>query len=313
MTECSSQIGRDQSAFVAGGLIARSTGLTRLGDHMTMSKMGITRLVVITAFIGFAMGVRADDQGWSWLTLAAAMIGTAFSCMGAGVLNHLLERDTDALMERTKDRPLPAGRISPREAALSGAMLSIAGVLVLGWGANWLAALFSAFTIFSYVFIYTPMKRVNSLSTLIGAVPGAMPPIIGYAAATHRVGVEAVLLFAIMFIWQLPHFLALGWLYREDYARAGLRILPVVDPDGRRTFRQITFYSAALTVVGILPTLMGVSGVLHFFVALVCGGVFLAFALRLAVTPTRHQARALFLASLIYLPIVLTTMLLNQL
>lgn len=306
MTQVSSS--QDNPALA---LDERSALSVRLSDHLTLTKPGITAMVVITAFIGFAMG--AVDASWSPVALLAALVGTGLSCMGASVYNQVYERDTDALMRRTQDRPLPAGRLSVGEAIVAGTLFSVLGVGVLWTGANGLAAALSAFTIFSYCLIYTPMKRVSSASTIVGAVPGAMPPVIGYAAVTGRVGIEAVLLFLIMFVWQLPHFYAIGYLYREDYARARLPILPVIDATGRRTFRQILITSVALLIVGVLPALVGGGGVFTLLAGAVCGGAFLALAIKLVLTGTRNQARALFLASLVYLPVVLTVVLLDHL
>lgn len=282
---------------------------SRLADYATLTKPRITLLVVITAYIGFALGGAAVMGQWSWLMLAGTLVGTALSCMGASVFNQLYERDTDGLMERTSHRPLPAGRVSPREARWLGGVLSVLGVLVLWGTTNGLAASASAFTILSYCLAYTPMKRVSTFAVWVGAVPGAMPPIIGYAAATETIGLPALLAFAIMFVWQIPHFLAIAWLYRDDYARAGLVMLPVVDPDGGSTFRQILATCLALLPLGLLPTYFGVSGLIYFGVALACGVMFLGYAAALVADPSRTRARKLFFASLVYLPVVMGAML----
>ncbi|MEX0887056.1 MAG: heme o synthase [Phycisphaeraceae bacterium] len=274
----------------------------RISDHITMTKPGITVMVGVTAGIGFVVGAGG---AFEWVSFAAALVGTAMSCMGAGVFNQVIERDTDALMRRTADRPLPAGRVSVGEAMLAGVVLAVAGVGLLWVAGNLLAAALAALTIVTYAMVYTPLKRMHSVSTVIGAVPGAMPPVIGYAAAAQWIGVEAVLLFAIMFWWQIPHFLAIGWLYRDEYARAGLPILPVIDPTGAQTFRQILVTSGLLLVAGLLPTLFGFAGWIAFAVALAAGGWFLVLAVRLVRQPTRQRARGLFLASLVYLPVVL--------
>ncbi len=285
----------------------------RLSDHLALTKPGITIMVVLTALIGFIMAAAASDAAWSSVTLLATLAGTGFSCMGASAFNQAYERDTDALMRRTATRPLPAGRLHLLEALASGTLFSGLGIAVLWLGANWLAAAISAFTIVSYSLIYTPLKRRSSFSTIVGAVPGAMPPVIGAAAASGSVDVEALLLFTIMFVWQLPHFWAIGLLYRDQYAAAGLPILPVIDETGRRTRRQILVTSLALLVLGVLPTVLEVSGYLSLIVATTCGLAFLVMAIRLVRAPERKKARALFLASLAYLPIVLTMMLLDQL
>ncbi|MFP4144055.1 MAG: heme o synthase [Phycisphaeraceae bacterium] len=298
------------SAIPLGRVRERTALSARLSDHVGLTKPGITVMVIVTALAGYAMG--AAWAGWDWLTLPAALAGTGLSCMGASALNQLWERDTDAKMQRTRERPLPAGRLSARESLAVALVYAILGVGVLWQWAHPLAAVLSALTIVLYVLVYTPMKRVSSLSTTVGAVPGAMPPLIGYAAATGQVGIEAVLLFAVMFVWQLPHFYAIGWLYRDDYARAKLPILPVVDPTGRRTFRHILVSSVVLLAAGAMPTLLGVGGLATLIVAGLCGGAFLLLAVRVARVPSRGRARALFLASLVYLPVVMTVVVLDQ-
>lgn len=307
-------IGQDDSVLVVEPAFAADDSPSRaqarpagrLADYLALVKPRITTLVVITAYIGFAMGVAG--HAWSWITLLGALFGTAFSCMGASVWNQLYERDTDALMSRTANRPLPAGRLRVAEATALAAILSLLGVGLLLIFANAFAATLAAATIITYALIYTPLKRVTSWSTAVGAIPGAAPPVIGFAAATGRVGIEAVLLFAIMFVWQLPHFFAIAWLYRDDYARAGLRMLPVVDRDGSRTFRQILITCFILIPLGVLPTLLRISGMTYFVTAMLAGVMFLWFGLVLMLAPTRKRAKSLFLASLVYLPVVLTVM-----
>mgnify|MGYP001822808102 CR=1 FL=1 len=287
-----------------------------LNDYKTLTKPRITRMVVITAAIGFVFGFD-DATGrplsqLPWLTFAIAMIGTALSCMAASVFNQVIERDTDAMMDRTKNRPVAAGRIAPKPALAFGALLTAAGVGLLAAYGLYLAAALCAFTIVSYAVIYTPLKKHTSLALLIGAVPGAVPPMIGYAAASNTLGPAAWLLFAIMFVWQVPHFLAIAWLYREDYARAKLAMLPVIDPTGLRTFRQTLIGCLLLLPLGILPTVLDVAGKWYFGAALLCGMGFLAFGILLVLKPTRDNARRLFLASLVYLPVVLTVMLIDR-
>ena len=307
-------IGQNETVLVAESRFASQGALTpgggkpvgRFSDYMTLTKPRITTMVVITSYIGFAMG--AAGHAWSWVALGGALVGTAFACMGASVWNQIYERDTDALMPRTARRPLAAGRLSNVEAVVLASVLSIAGVVSLDLFANPLAAAVAAATIISYSLIYTPLKRITIWSTAIGAVPGAAPPVIGFAAATGRVGIEAVLLFAIMFVWQLPHFFAIAWLYRDDYARAGLRMLPVIDADGSRTFRQILITCFTLIPLGVLPTLLHISGMTYFFTAMLAGLMFLWFGLVLMLAPSRQRAKSLFLASLVYLPVVLTVM-----
>lgn len=291
------------------------TPTPRFADFVQLSKLRITLMVVITAYMGFGFGIgqsmlQADLK--TWVLLLATIIGTSLSCMGASVLNQIYERDTDALMPRTRNRPLPAGRVSPAQAGVFAAVLCVLGLGILGAGTNLLTTSLSAFTIASYVLFYTPMKRVSSASTIVGALPGAIPPLMGYAAAKNSLGAEAWILFGILFLWQLPHFLAIAWLYREDYALAGLPMLPVVDPSGSSTFRQIMLGCLALLPLGLLPTMLGISGMIYFFGALFCGLGFLALAVRLVIKRGRSEARALFFASLIYLPVVFGLMLVDR-
>lgn len=284
-----------------------------ISDYKTLTKPSITRMVVITAAIGFVFGI-APGSPFPWITLTIAMVGTALSCMAASVFNQVIERDTDALMDRTKNRPLAAGRVAPKPAMMFGTLLTAAGVGLLAAYGLYLAAALCAFTIASYAVIYTPLKKHTSLALLIGAVPGALPPMIGYAAAANDLGPAAWLLFAIMFVWQVPHFLAIAWLYREDYAKAKLAMLPVIDPTGLRTFRQTLIGCLLLLPLGILPSVpaINVAGKWYFVAAMLCGLGFLAFGVLLVLKPTRENARRLFLASLVYLPVVLTVMLIDR-
>lgn len=284
---------------------------SKLRCLVTLAKPRITMMVVVTVWVGFMFG--ASGLGWDWPTLTAALIGAALSCMGAGVLNQVYERDTDALMERTMDRPMPTGGISVPAGWAYGLVLSVAGVLTLGFLTTWLAAGVSLFTIVSYVVCYTPMKRSTHIATIVGAAPGALPPVLGYAAASGTIGIEAVLIFSIMFVWQIPHTLAIYWLYRDQFARAGFPMLPVIDPGGAQTFRQVLIGSLLLLPLGLTPTLFGISGLIYFVTAFACGLLMLSFSLWLAAEPTRSRARSLFFASLVYLPVVLVVMLVDRL
>ncbi|MFI4859924.1 MAG: heme o synthase [Phycisphaerales bacterium JB063] len=288
---------------------------SRFDDLKQLTKPRITRMVVITAAIGFYMALPGGWRETPWLTLLIAMVGTALSCMSASAFNQAYERDTDALMTRTRSRPVAAGRVSPADANKLGVLLGIAGVgLLVAFGLH-LAAALCAFTIVSYAWVYTPMKRTTSLALIVGAIPGAMPPMIGYAAATESpgsLGPAAWLLFAIMFVWQVPHFLAIAWLYRDEYAKADLAMLPVIDPTGTRTFRQTLIGCLLMLPIGLLPTALDVSGRVYFFIALACGLGFLAYAVALVAKPTRANARKLFFASLIYLPVVMAAMLIDR-
>lgn len=281
-----------------------------LRNFITLSKPRITLMVVVTVWVGFMFG--AAGTGWDWRTLCAALVGAALSCMGAGVLNQTYERDTDALMNRTKDRPMPTGRISVPMGWAYGMVLATSGVLMLGLMTTWLAALVSLITIVSYAAWYTPMKRTSHMATIVGIGPGALPPVLGYAAASGTIGIEVILIFSIMFVWQIPHTLAIYWLYKEDFARAGFPMLPVIDPSGSQTFRQILIGSLLLLPLGLTPTLFGISGLIYFVTAFACGLLMLSFSLWLAAEPSRSRARSLFFVSLIYLPVVLIVMLVDR-
>lgn len=298
-----------------------STGWARVADFAQLAKLRITLMVAATTWLGYAFGLRTDDQltfhvhsmtTIGPVTLIAALLGASFSCMGAATLNQVRERDVDRLMHRTRNRPMPTGRVSVMHAALFGICLAVAGVTILAAFTNAIAASLAAFTIISYVFIYTPMKRMSSTCVLIGALPGAMPPMIGYAAAASGIGAGAWVMFAIMAMWQVPHFLAIAWLYREDYARANMPMLPVVDPSGASTFRQMLIGCLALLPLGLLPTVLGLCGITYFIGALLAGLVFLAFGFSLMAGRTAKHARAMFFASLVYLPVVLALMVIDR-
>ena len=289
-------------------LQARSTGKALLRDLIELAKLRITGMVGATAWLGFLIGERESMQSTGSLAMWSAIVGSSLSCMGAAALNQVYERDTDALMNRTRNRPLPAGRVSPVLGALFGVTLSIVGIAILASGANLLSAALSAFTVLSYVFIYTPMKRITHVSTIVGALPGALPPVIGYTAAAGQFGHGAYAIGAIMFLWQLPHFLAIAWMYREDYGRAGFPMLPVIDPSGKATFRQMLLGCVALLPVGLLPSVLRVCGPVYFVGALLAGLGFLGFAIALVWRPSHARARGVFFASLVYLPIILVLM-----
>jgi heme o synthase len=278
-------------------------------DWLELTKPRITLLVVFTALVGFVTATPASPWG---TLLAAALVGTGLVAAGASVINMVMERDTDALMHRTRSRPIPAGRIRPSDARWFGALLSLAGLALLAGLCNPLAAFVAFSTWASYLFVYTPLKRRTHLSTLVGAVPGALPPVIGWAAASESLDPGAFILFAILFLWQIPHFLAIAWLYREDYERGGFPLLPVIDREGRLTGRQAVLHSVALLVVSLAPVAAGLGGALYLAGALVLGIALTLSALRLAITRSRPAARALFLASVLYLP-ALTSLLLAKL
>ncbi|MGB5402026.1 MAG: heme o synthase, partial [Thermoanaerobaculia bacterium] len=223
----------------------------RLADLVELTKPRITLMVVLTALIGVLL---SSGGSVDWGLAIHALFGTGLVAAGSAALNHVLERDLDALMERTADRPLPAGRMHPDTALLFGVGLAVAGLLELTLAVNLLTALLGAIALAGYIFVYTPMKRISSLATVVGAIPGALPPLMGWTAVSDRLELGGVVLFAILFLWQLPHFLAIAWMCREDYSRAGIPVLPVVEPDGRSTARQMLLYGAALLPVSLMPT-----------------------------------------------------------
>jgi protoheme IX farnesyltransferase len=244
--------------------------------------------------------------------LTAVALGTGLVAGGASAFNQILERTADGLMHRTRMRPMPDKRLAVWEAVRFATLLTIAGLGVLVLGANPLSALVAVLTLASYVVIYTPLKRVTSFSTVVGAIPGALPPVIGWAAAQDALSRGAWVLFAIVFLWQLPHFLAIAWIHREDYARAGFPMLPVIEPDGRSTARQSMIYAAALLPVSLAPTLVGMTGSLYFGGALVLSLLFVALAVRFGVSRSVPDARLLFFGSITYLPLLWVLMIVNR-
>ena len=277
----------------------RSPTLRPLADWLELTKPRITTMVVFTALVGFV----TSSAGSPWSAgLAAALFGTGLVAAGASVLNQVLERDTDALMLRTRERPLPARRIQPAPARAFGIALTAAGLAALLWLCGTLAAAVAFVTWASYLFLYTPLKRRTPLATLVGAVPGALPPVIGWAAGRGTLDTGAFILFAILFLWQVPHFLAIAWLYRDDYALAGFPMLPVLDREGSFTGRQTVVHSLALLVVSLAPAVAGLAGPTYLAGAFLLGAGLTAFALRLARARDLVAARALFLASVVYLP-----------
>lgn len=270
-------------------------------DYIALTKPRVTWLILMSAGVGFYFGLRGPIE---ILTLFHTVLGTALIASGTFTLNQWYEREADAKMRRTKDRPLPQGRISPARAFWFGVALSVAGFLQLGLGANWLAAFLGAATLLAYLLLYTPLKQRSWHSTTVGAFPGAMPPLIGFAGAAGTLTAEAWLLFAILLLWQFPHFYSIAWLYREDYARAGIRMLPVVESDGRSTARQVLIASCLLIPVSLLPAAFSMAGRWYVVAALLLGLGFLRAGWRLAVERTAVRARGVLLASVIYLPLL---------
>ena len=282
---------------------------TALADYLELTKPRITLTVVMTALVGYVMATRGPV---SVPRLAVTLAGTALVAAGASALNMLLERRTDALMLRTRNRPVAAGRLRVAEALVFGLALTLAGLGVLRFGAGALAALVALVTWASYLFAYTPLKTRTSLSTIVGAFPGALPPVIGWAAARGQIEPGAVVLFAILFLWQIPHFLAIAWIYREDYARGGLPMLPVLDPAGVVTGRQAVANSLALLLVSVVPTIAGLTGRLYFAGAVCLGIAFTSVAVWSAIRRTAAAARGLFLASILYLLALCTLLLVDR-
>ncbi len=273
-----------------------------IGDFCELVKARLTTLVLVTTLAGFYLG---SEGGVNYLRMLNTLLGTALVAMGAAALNELIERHVDALMKRTEDRPLPSGRMQPDTALIIGVVLAVGGMVYLNLVVNAASSMLAALTLGTYVFAYTPLKRVTSLNTLVGAIPGALPPVIGWAAARGSIGADAWVLFAILFCWQMPHFLAIAWMYREDYARAGFVMLPNVDKDGGGTGRQAVNYAAALLMVSLLPTLTGMAYPVYFAGAFVLGAGMVVYAVRMQRDATRLHARQLFFASIIYLPLLL--------
>ena len=307
----SSYINRPSSvpAQVPSGHVPSPAARTRaVADFVTLTKPRVNLLVVMTTGIGFYLGATGLDP---WRVFHALM-GTGLVASGAAAFNQIYERDIDRLMRRTQSRPLPSGRLDVGEARWFAAALALAGLVELGLGTTWLAAAVAAATIVSYALVYTPLKTRTSLATVVGAVPGALPPLIGWAAATGTLPIQAWSLFAIVFFWQMPHVLAVSWMYREDYERGGIRVLPVVEPDGGSTARQIVSYAAALIPVSLLPTATGLAGDVYLVAAVALGLALLGLSVAFARERKRERARRLFYASLVYLPVLWVVLIGNR-
>ena len=281
--------------------VALPAGRSRASDFAVLAKPRLNMLVVASSLAGYVMGGGELSNA---PVVVFTVLGTGLVAGGASAFNQVIERGPDALMRRTRLRPVPDGRLQPAEALVFAALSSVAGLLILGLGVNLLSAAVALATLLTYVLLYTPLKRRTSFATVIGAIPGALPPVIGWAAARGVLSAGAWALFAIVFLWQLPHFLAIAWIYRDDYARAGFPMLPVLEPDGRSTARQATFYCAALLPVSMVPTLVGLTNTAYFVAAFLLGLIFLGLTLKFARTRAVPDARRLFFASIIYLPIL---------
>lgn len=288
---------------------AEAAVATRAADLIELAKPRITLMVVLTTAVGFLL---AGADPFPALRFLHTIFGTALIAAGASTLNQVWEHRTDALMRRTESRPLPAGRMSVDSALLFGVVLALAGMADLALFVNLLTALLGGLTLAGYVFLYTPLKRVTSLATVVGAVPGAMPPLMGWTAVRDGFDPGAWVLFGILFLWQMPHFLAIAWIYREDYARGGYPMLPVVDPSGVSTGRQALLYCAALLPVSLLPSLFGLTGPIYLGAALVLGIGLLGYCWEFARALSQPAARKLMMASVLYLPAILLLMVFDR-
>jgi protoheme IX farnesyltransferase len=281
----------------------------KLAAFAELTKPRITFLIVLTSAAGFCLGSKGVVD---YLVLAHALFGIALLSSGIATINQFMERDLDGLMRRTATRPLPAQKLSPQQALYFGLALTAGAEIYLAAFVNLLTAAFGLTVVVGYLLLYTPLKTRTSLSTVVGAFPGAMPPLMGWTAATGAVGVEAWALFAILFMWQFPHFLAIAWMYREDYARAGILMLPVVEPEGRLTAQQIVLWALLLVPVSLFPAALGTTGRVYFYGAFVLGLAFLAASVYAAFAGSRQGARRLLLASVLYLPLLFGMMVLDK-
>jgi heme o synthase len=281
----------------------------RASDLVALAKPRLNLLVVASAVAGYVMAGGDAHDVWRMLTIVA---GTGLVAGGASAFNQIIEREPDALMQRTRLRPMPDHRLQVREAVVFACALTIAGLSILSFGTNGLSAVVAFVTLATYAVIYTPLKKRSSFSTVIGAIPGALPPVIGWAAAEDALSRGAWVLFGIVFLWQLPHFLAIAWIYREDYARAGFAMLPVIEPDGRSTGRQAVIYSLGLLPLSLAPTLVGMSGTIYFAGALALTLFFVGLALRFGITRSIPDARRLFIGSILYLPLLWILMIVDR-
>ncbi len=277
--------------------------------YSELVKARLTFLVLLTTLVGFYVGVRGPVD---YALMTHTLLGTALVACGAAALNQLWERDLDAKMRRTQDRPLPSGRLQPDTVLIFGGACSALGLVYLALGVNLLTSLLGAITLISYLFIYTPLKRVTWMNTAIGAIPGALPPLMGWTAARGELSGEGWSLFAILFCWQIPHFLAIAWMYREDYAQAGFVMLPSVDPDGHRTGHQAVSHTLGLLPISLLPFLFRLAGPVYLAGALVLGLVFLGAAMLFSRQLTLQRARQLFFISILYLPLLLGLMVFDK-
>jgi protoheme IX farnesyltransferase len=287
-------------------------------DYIALTKPRITWLILMSTAVGYFFGLPKTHSWIEFLRqipllgLLHTILGTGLIASGTAALNQWYEREADRRMRRTADRPLPAGRLNSGSALAFGIGLSIVGFLELWLALNFLCAAIGLFTLSSYLFLYTPMKMRTWWSTTVGAIPGAMPPLIGFAAAAGTLNSDSLVLGAILFLWQFPHFYAIAWMYKDDYARAGIRMLPVVEPDGRSTARQIVLYGIALIPVSLAPALLGMAGSIYLVGALALGLWFLYSGVRVALERSVMRARGVLITSVLYLPLIYGLMVLDR-
>lgn len=303
----------DESSKGLGGALPRgrlAVWSATLANYWTLTKPEVNFLIVVTTLVGFHLGSPAGQL--RLFLLVHTLLGTLLVASGTATLNQYVERRYDARMRRTARRPLPSGRLAPARALWFGILLSMAGGVYLALAVNWLASALAAFTLLSYLLLYTPLKRKTPFCTLIGAFPGAVPPLIGWAGARGSLGAEAWVLYAILFLWQFPHFLSIAWMYREDYNRAGYQMLPLSDRKGSSMAWQVVLFSLALLPVSLIPTFLGFEGITYFLGTLTLGLAFLFYGTRLALDRSNSLARRLVFGSVIYLPLVWTLMILDK-
>lgn len=280
-------------------------------DYFELTKPRITWLILMSTAVGYYFGI-ASWRDVNWVSLLHTILGTGLIASGTAALNQWYEREADRQMRRTNRRPIPSGRVTAGRALVFGSALSVAGFVELWLGVNLLSGVLGALTLLSYLFLYTPLKQKSWISTTVGAVPGAMPPMIGFAAAAGAITFEAWVLFFILFLWQFPHFYSIAWMYREDYARAGIRMLPVVEPSGRSTARQIVICGMALIPVSLAPSMVGMTGWIYLVGAFALGCYFLYSGVRVALDRTVLRARTVLLVSVVYLPLLYCLMLVDR-
>jgi len=285
---------------------------SRIREYFELSKPRVTAMSGFATLVGFYLGHSGPLSSASVMTGILTLVGAVLAGAGASALNQVMEHKRDALMDRTANRPIPAGRVRLGEGLLFGVCVSLAGLCLLAVGVNVVAATMTLVTLVIYLAVYTPLKSVTPMALIVGAIPGALPPVIGWTAATGSLDAMAALPFGILFIWQLPHFLSIAWMYRSDFERAGYPVLPVLDPTGRRTVRHMIVYSLALIPVSLLPTPLGLAGAVYYVGALVCGFAFLAAACEVARLKTRDAARQHVLASLVYLSLVFSLLTIDK-